>query len=343
MWNVVGHQAAIALLQRSLEKGSVAHAYLLVGPTHVGKMTLAVNLAQAVNCESVERPCGQCVSCQRIMAGKHADVQVIKLEQGVENETSAKTRISVEQIDQILHSVNLPPFEGNSKVFIIDGFEYLSIAAANRLLKTLEEPVSKTIFILLTADESMVPVTIISRCQRIELSHLPSGEIENALISHWQVEPQKARLLARLSQGCPGWAVNMVQDESLLEQRNGWLNEWLEMMAADNNQRFVFTAKMTERFGQHRETVQKKLDLLLDWWHDVLLVKTGNDGEMMNIDREDVVRQMAKSHSIMQIRNFIGRIQSAEKQLRLNVNPQLVLEVLMLNIPESVKVKSPTS
>ena len=83
-------------------------------------------------------------SCQRIAAGKHADVQVIELAQIAESgEGESKTKISVEQVDQILHSVNLAPFEGKYRVFIIDGVEFMSIAAANRLLKTIEEPVTK--------------------------------------------------------------------------------------------------------------------------------------------------------------------------------------------------------
>ncbi len=341
MWDVIGHKKAVSLLQRSLEKGAMAHAYLLVGPAHVGKMTLAVNVAQALNCESGEKPCGECPSCQRIAAGKHSDIQVIELEQG-EGETSNKTKISVEQIDQILHSVNLPPFEGTSKVFIIDGFEFLSIAAANRLLKTLEEPVSKTVFILLTANEGNVLPTIVSRCQRIELSPLPLVEVENALITRWDVEPLKAKLLARLSSGCLGWAVNVVKNESLLQQRNEWLDDWLGIMEADNDRRFAFAAKMVERYRQNRETVKKKLDLLLEWWRDVLLVKIGNSDTVTNIDREETLKKTADSHELSQIRDFISRIQSAGDQLLHNVNEQLVMEVLVLNIPENVKVKSPT-
>jgi len=139
MWSVVGQNKAVTFLQKSLEKKSLAHAYLLVGLPHVGKMTLAVNLAMAINCESAGRPCGKCASCLRIAAGKHADIQVIELAQIAESgEGEGKTKISVEQVDQILHSVNLAPYEGKYKVFIVDGVEFMSIGAANRLLKTIE-------------------------------------------------------------------------------------------------------------------------------------------------------------------------------------------------------------
>src|SRR5208283_6011856 len=164
MWTVIGQDKVVTFLQKSLEKDSLAHAYLLVGLPHVGKMTLAVNLAMAINCEAEERPCGKCASCLRIASGKHADVQVIELSQIVDSEGDSKTKISVEQVDQILHSVNLAPYEGKYKVFIIDGVEFMSIGAANRLLKTIEEPVQNVIFILLASNESLVPATIVSRC-----------------------------------------------------------------------------------------------------------------------------------------------------------------------------------
>ncbi|MDD5190434.1 MAG: AAA family ATPase [Dehalococcoidales bacterium] len=341
MWTIIGHKAAVSLLERGLEKGTISHAYLLVGPAHVGKMKLAVKLAQAVNCESPERPCGQCAACLKIAEGKHADIQVIELEQPAENESAGKTKISVEQIEQILHSVNLPPFEGKHKVFIIDGFENLSIAAANRLLKTLEEPVSQVVFILLTTRENLVPQTIVSRCQRIELAPLPYNEIEEALLTRWHVEPLKARLLARLSAGCLGWAVNMVEDDSLLQQRNDWLDEWLEVLPSDYDKRFVFAAKLVEKFNQNRDVLQQKLDLWLNWWRDVLLVKTGNPETITNVDREETLTQIAGEYNLDEIRAFITRIKTASRQLRMNANPQLVMEVLMLNFPENGKVSSP--
>jgi DNA polymerase-3 subunit delta' len=340
MWNIINHEVAVSYLKRSLEKG-IAHAYLFVGPAHIGKMTLAINLAQALNCLAPEeRPCGICDSCLRIASGKHADVQIIKLEQGSETgESSSKTRISVEQVDQILHSVNLPPFEGKYKVFIIDGVDFLSIGAANRLLKTLEEPARNIVFILLTTNESMVPATVISRCQRIELFPVALPLIEKELVARFNVEPEKAKLLSRLSTGSPGWAVTMSRDSQALQQRNDWLDEWLEIMEADLDTRFTFVTKLTERYTQNREILQQKLDLLRDWWRDVLLVKSGNEDTITNLDREDTLRQFADSNTLEQIRQLISEIESTISHLRQNVNPQLALEFLMLNIPERGKVK----
>jgi DNA polymerase III subunit delta' len=335
MWDMVGQEKAVYLLQKSLERGSLARAYLLVGPVHIGKMALAINIAKVINCESSERPCGKCVSCQRIASAKHADVQVIELSQIAESsDGESKTRISVEQVDQILHSVNLAPFEGRYKVFIIDGVEFMSVAAANRLLKTIEEPAENVVFILLTANENLVLATVVSRCQRIELVPVAGEEIEKTLINRYQIEPDRAKLLARISDGCFGWAVSAIRDDTLLQQRTEWLDGWREMFDADYDRRFTFTAKIVEKYSQNREVVQRKLDLLLIWWHDLLLVKVGCEKDITNIDFQNELISMASNYSLSQIRVFIDRIQSAKEQLRLNANQQLVMEVLMLNIPE---------
>ena len=335
MWDIVGQEKAVFFLRKSLEGGKLSHAYLLVGPPHVGKMTIAINLAKAINCESTERPCDKCVSCMRIAEGKHADVQVIELGQIAESsESESKTKISVEQIDQILHSVNLAPYEGKYRVFIIDGVEFMSIAAANRLLKTIEEPFQNVIFILLTANESLVPLTVISRCQRIELLLVATEQIEKGLIVYYHVAPEKAKLLARISNGCFGWAVSASLDDTLVQQRTEWISDWREMFVADYDRRFAFAAKLVEKYTQNRSIAQQKLDLLLNWWHDLLLVKADCEKDIKNIDFQSELEKMADGYSLSQIRTFIDRIQSAKEQLRLNTNQQLVMEVLMLNIPD---------
>ena len=265
MWDVVGQERVISLLRRSLETESLAHAYLLVGPAHVGKMTLALNLAEAVNCEGTEPPCGECASCQRIAAGKHADIQVIDLgsTNGDSTESESRVKISVEQIEQMQHSASLPPFEGRCKVFILDGAEFFSIGAANRLLKTLEEPMGKVLFILLTVNDKLLPATIVSRCQRVELAPLGTAEIETALANRWGVESEKAKLLSRLANGCLGWAVSAARDEQLFRQRVEILDKLLDITDAGYEQRFQYVAQLAGRFNQNRSAAVSYTHLTL--------------------------------------------------------------------------------
>ena len=333
MWQVIGQDRAVALLRRSLKSNSLAHAYLFVGPPHVGKMTLALNLAQALNCETVEVPCGQCPPCQRIISGRHADVQTMVLSEGDTDGNESRARISVDQIELLQHSASLPPFEGKYKVFIINGAEQLSTEAANCLLKTLEEPVDRIVFILLTVNERLLPSTVISRCQRLELFPLASGEVEAALNAHWGIELQKAKLPARLCHGCLGWAVAATHDDGWLEQRVERVDSLLGIIDADYEERFAYAAKLGYQFGQNRGAVYEVLDLWLDYWRDLLLVKAGCSKAITNVDLEAGLVHRADNYRLSQLKYVIESIRAAGEQLKQNANPQLVLEMLMLGIP----------
>jgi len=233
----------------------------------------------------------------------------------------------------VQHSASLPPFEGRYKVFIIEDAEFLSNEAANCLLKTLEEPAGRVIFLLLTTDERPLPATVISRCQRLELSPLSAAEVETTLINRWGVEPQKAKLLSRLSHGCPGWAISAASNDSLLQQHTEQVDRLLDTINTDYEERFTYASQLAAQFKQSRGTVQERLGLWLDWWRDLMLAKVGCSDAITNIDRLATLVEMVKGYSLSQIRALIKSIQAAREQLRQNVNPQLVLEVLMLDIP----------
>ncbi len=339
MWQVAGQDRAVFFLQRSLERGALAHAYLFVGLPHVGKMTLALDLARALNCEAAEPPCGECVSCQKIASIKHADVQIIGLAQ---NENSVRTKpqveISIDQIRQMQHTASLPPFEGKCKVFIIDGAEQLSSEAANCLLKTLEEPVGNVVFILLTANDRLLPATVISRCQRLELLPLPVGEVETALNGRWGIELQKAKLSARLCHGCLGWAISAAHDDSWLQQRAERVDNLLGIIDADYEERFTHAARLAAQFSQNRGLVQEVLDLWLDYWRDLLLIKVGCNEAITNVDLEAGLIDTARNYRLSRKKDVIDSSQAAEEQLKQNANPQLVLEVLMFSIPRKERL-----
>lgn len=325
MWQIAGHEKAVGLLDSSLKGGKLAHAHILVGPPHVGKMTLAMNLAQALNCEEDEKPCGICPQCLRIGGGKHADVQVI----GVDG----RAEIGIDQIREMEHAASLRPFEGRHRVFVIDGAEHLSREAANCLLKTLEEPPPQVQLVLLAANERLLLPTVLSRCRKLELRPLALPVVERALIERWGVDERRARSLARLSSGCLGWAVGALADEHILSERSEKLARIIRLASEGREERFAYAANLANQFSRDRESVRELLSLWTGWWRDLLLVK-GRCGDFtVNVDEEATLYGEAEAYCLREIKGFIDSLQQAVAQLGQNANPRLVLEVLMLSMP----------
>lgn len=327
MWQLIGHSRIVRLFQQSLSSGQLSHAYLFVGPAHVGKSTLARNLAQAVNCESADPPCQKCASCHRIAASKHSDLHIIDLL------PLEKKEIGIRQIGEMQSAAHLPPFEGKYKVFIFDRAEMLSHEAANSLLKTLEEPPPCTLIILLTTRESALLPTIASRCQRVELRPLPLREVANFLVNDYGVAPDKADLLARLSRGCPGWAIGALRDEAILSDREQKLAESANLCSATTLDRLAYAADLAALFSKSRDKAIGILGVWLEWWRDLLMIKCGNSQWIFNADQKACLSAQAEKLTPVSIASFMRDIVAAEEQLELNANPRLALEVLLLRMP----------
>jgi DNA polymerase-3 subunit delta' len=331
MWDIIGQDRAVSLLRQSLAGGTASHAYLFTGPEHVGKTTLALRLAQALNCPEAEPPCTECRACRKIQARNHPDVQVIGI---TRNDEGAEYKvIRIEQVEEVQHDASLPPFEGRNKVFIIENAELLSQEGANRFLKTLEEPPPNVTFVLLTVNERLLPETVVSRCLRLELQPAPTGVIAAWLVEHRGVPPEKADLLARLSHGCPGWALTAVADESLLAQRDEEMAVLRALLDAAYEARFAWAGKLAAGFTQDRRAVYAVLDRWSDYWRDIMLLKLGRRDMITNVDRADELAKVAASCRPQQARDYLESIERCARQLRQNVSPRLALEVLVLDIP----------
>ncbi|MFB0538121.1 MAG: DNA polymerase III subunit delta' [Anaerolineae bacterium] len=320
MWQVVGHKWAVELLERSLANGRTAHAYLLLGLPQIGKTTLALNFAQVLNCLGEGKPCGQCRSCLKIAHGNHPDVRVIEAVNGT---------IKIDQIRAMQREVILSPHEGRWKVYIIRQMERATTEAANCLLKTLEEPPDQVILVLTASDMDQLLPTIISRCQVLNLRPASMLLVQKALEERWGVDPDRARLLARLSGGRLGWAMRASEDEAILQKRERRLDEMIELMGQGRVERL--------RYAQYLNTspdgLREVLDLWLSWWRDLFLIKGGSSTEITNVDREATLRSQARGYSLTQVRDFIEALRTAVWQLEHNANTRLTLEVLMLNLP----------
>jgi DNA polymerase-3 subunit delta' len=325
MWQIAGQDKILALLNYSLKTNNIAHAYLLVGPRHVGKGTLALNLAQALNCDGDNPPCGQCRSCRRILEGKHADVTSTGL--------ASRTEISIDDIRELQHLANLPPYEGKCKVFIIEDAEYLSTEAANSLLKVLEEPPPKVTWLLLAADEQRLLPTVASRCQRLELKPIPLEQTQKILTDSYNVDLSKVKLLAHLCQGCLGWALSVLADDKLFQQRCQRIDKLSSLLTASLEERFAYAQELAAQLSQDRKSVAEVAKIWLSWWRDLMLIKGNCKEAITNIDYETVLEEQAEILSLSEIKRFISNLSSAQEEISQNVNPRLAFESLMLNLP----------
>ena len=334
-WGVVGQERAVAALARDLAQGRTAHAYLFVGPERVGKHTLALKLAQALNCEGDEPPCDACEPCRRIERGVHADVQTVTVEAaeaGREGEEGQQKGIHVSQVREIERVTSLKPFEGRSRAVIFDPADEMNAAAQNAFLKTLEEPPPQVTFVLVSAQEERLLPTIRSRCRQLALRLLPVPLVAEGLVGRG-VEPERAQLLARLSRGRVGWALAMAADESLLARRDEWLEEARSLAAMSIAQRWELAERLATAFRRDRDPVLDELTAWQDWWRDVLLVQSRAEEGAVSADRLDDLRRDASRHSREEIAAFVRELRSARQYLEDNVQPRLVLEALLIQAP----------
>jgi DNA polymerase-3 subunit delta' len=320
--HVAGHDWAVDLLERQYTAGRVPQALLLTGPPHVGKSTLARFWAQRLNCQGTPQPCGQCVSCRKIISGNHPDVRIF--------DSDAQT-IKIDEIRNIQRELALSPNEGQYRVVVLANFERATLSAANALLKTLEEPAAQALLILTAVDPGTLLPTVVSRCQLLTLRPLPPQRIVEALQTHWPASPAQAELLAQLAAGRLGWAVRALEDQELLARRERHLQELSALLEAGRTERLAYAQQLSRDLVLLKEV----LALWLTVWRDLLLLQSGTvQTKLMNLDWQDRLQTMAGRSSLTQAKDMIVWLRTALLNLERNVNPRLNLEVLLLKLPK---------
>lgn len=334
-WHIFGHAWAVDLLRSGVHSGRLAHSTLIAAPPNTGAHTLAALLARALLCQSPDRalrPCGTCRACKLTAAGTHPDLHTLRPPEAARNDDDdTKRTIPVEAVRELRSSVMQRPYLGSTGVAVVD-IDYLNDAGANALLKILEEPPPYLYFLLLTRDSGAIWQTISSRCQTIQLRPLAMEEVRAALIARG-TDPDRADLLARLSGGRIGWALNAVDNPSELESRTDTIQQIIALSNAGRAERFAYASKLATQFGKDPAAVRQILSFWLNWWRDVLLLRSGCDDLITNIDHVHALSQLANERSLESIYTFGRAVETAMRQLEQNVNPTLALEVMLLKVP----------
>jgi DNA polymerase-3 subunit delta' len=320
-WQTVGHDWAVALLRQSLAANRTSHAYLFAGPPQIGKTRLALSLAKALNCAHSNPPCGQCSSCARIERGVHPDVGLIS------DEAEGAT-IKIDQVRALRREAVLAPYEGLHRVSILCGADRATTEAANSLLKLLEEPPSHVVLILTAVHADLLPQTIVSRCQRLDLRPATLDVVEGALRERG-VAPEEAHLLARLSGGRIGWALRACNDEAILRQREQSLDQWIQLLSADRVERLDYAWKSS----RDPHGLRQQLELWTSWWRDLLLLSCLDETHLTNWDRLAELRSVEAMSDVSLAWATLQALEKTALQLKANVNARLALEGLLLSLP----------
>jgi DNA polymerase III subunit delta' len=323
-WNMLGHEWAVDMLHQHAVREDVRHAYLFCGPPGLGRRTLALRLAKALNCTKPTAtgiPCGTCRDCKQIEAMQHPDMNVIQAE------TEGGT-LKVDQVREVQHALSLKPYQAKYRVALFLRFQEANDNAANALLKTLEEAPAHAV-LLLTADtpEQLLP-TIVSRCEILRLRALPFSAIEADLLKHG-VDKERARLLAHISGGRPGYARKLVDDATILEKREERLNDLQTLLPAPRVEKFSYADKL----AKDKDAMRQAILIWLSYWRDVMLRVAQAETPLVNIDRNMEIEFLAGRLDLSTTRRVVNDLESALEKMDRNVNSRLLVEVLLLDLP----------
>lgn len=336
-WDLIGHEWAVDMLKKHVIHGAMRHAYLFCGPPGLGRRTLALRFAQALNCPTPADPgipCGTCRDCKQIAYMQHPDLSIV--EPTIKDPDNPKElipgpngEIRISQIRDLQKTINLKPYQSRYRILIFKQFQQASVEASNALLKTLEEAPSYAVLIL-TADnpEQLLP-TIVSRCEVLRLRPLSIDEIRKDLAGRG-VDKERARLLAHISGGRPGYARRLVEDESLLDKREERLNDLLTLLPASRVEKFAYADKLS----RDKDSMRQAILFWLSYWRDVMLRTAQAETPLVNVDRNLEIEGLAGQLDLSSARKVVERLENALEQMEKNVNPRLLAEVLLLDLPK---------
>ncbi|PLX90710.1 MAG: DNA polymerase III subunit delta' [Desulfuromonas sp.] len=316
--SIIGHDRQKEILRRALRNRRLAHAYLFEGPEGIGKRLMALALARALVCHSGEG-CGDCPSCRKIDHNTHPDLHQLNADGAT---------IKIDRVRQIQKDLSLRPLESEYKICLIDGAEWLNPAAANALLKTLEEPQGKTLMILLTAHPETLLDTIRSRCQRLPFRRLPQQRLAEILESRLELDEVQARVLAALSEGSFKKALG--GNRTLYLERRRELIKSLVALSAGS----IFPLlDLAQELANDKEQLPEILEIYQAFFRDLLLLLHGrSENDLINLDIREILYRQVRRESVGGLLKKLEALSEGRWHLTRNVNRQLAMEVMLMRI-----------
>ncbi|HEU0116478.1 MAG TPA: DNA polymerase III subunit delta' [Thermomicrobiales bacterium] len=340
-WPIWGHDREAAALRQAIAAGHISHAYLLSGPSGVGKRALAFAFAQAVLCQAADRgdaslPCGVCAACRRVPRGAHPDVEVydLALQARLNDRGGKNTTIAIDTVRQLRAAAALRPMEGSRRFIILDDAETMQETAQEALLKTLEEPPPAVTLILLAADAEALLPTIRSRCQALVLGLVDAGAIAAGLAERG-IAPERARELAGLAQGRPGWAVRAAAEPALERERLAEIERAFDWIAGSRYDRLVAAVRLGDGFAKRRDETFADLEMTLGVWRDCLLLRLGLPEHVAFPGEVDRMAALADGWATADVLRAIDAVNACLADLESNVRPKLATEAMVLQWPIS--------
>jgi DNA polymerase-3 subunit delta' len=338
VWGIWGHRTAVSTLSQAIATNRVRHAYLIAGPEGIGKSALATSFAQALSCLEPPAPgvpCGECRSCRKIARGVHPDVQTFGIDSQIaasSKSTGKNTTLTIETVRSLTATAALRPVEGAWRVLIVDDAELMQETAQEALLKTLEEPPSFAVILLLANDAELLLPTVRSRCQLVELSLLPRAVIELGLRSRGIAEDRIAEI-AGAAGGAPGWAIRALEHPKLLAERREALDRTLTWVSGSPYERVVAAFRLGDSFTKRRPAVFRELEVALGVWRDALLLKTGQASAVTFPAVADELARIVEAWPLATVHAALRSVRQCIADLEANVRPRLAIESMVIQWP----------
>lgn len=323
-----GHNRIKNYFMDVLSKDDVFHAYMLCGESGCGKRLLADTFAMALLCEhNGERPCGVCDSCMKAEALSHPDIIYVNHEK--------PGSISVDEIrKQLVVPMSVKPYFGKYKVFIIDDAEIMTPQAQNALLKTLEEPPEYGVVILLTSNENVMLQTILSRTVSLYCGNVSKSEVKSYLIDECQIPDYKAEICSVFAQGNIGKAISLATMEDFYTTKDAAITLAKIIPRTD----VIDLISRMKEISDYKNRIDKYLDFLYVWYHDVLIYKATADANfcLFSDELSDIVLQ-AERFSYSGLETVLAAVNDAKVRLKANVSFELVIELLLMKIKDCME------